>query len=130
MQVSENKLVLGSGKKITFNYSVWKVLDIDPLVIVLLDTLAKTGPLPCIGADVNATKGRNVFGISKADGSVVWQIVPVGISPGEVGEAVDAPYVAIYREDDGVLRVGNWGGYSLHLDPATGKEVRMRTWAK
>lgn len=130
MQFSENRLVLDSGSVVTFNYKVSEVLEFGDTAVVLLETSGTKSPLPGVVADVTTTKGSNVFGISKTDGRVLWQIVPVGISPGEVGEAVDAPYVAIYRKDDGVLRVGNWGGYSLYLDPATGKDVRKRTWAK
>ncbi len=126
MQFSENKLVLDGGREITFNYAVWEIVDFDSVAVVLLKTLAKTGPLPGVNADVNATKGQNVFGISKADGEVLWQIMEIWVSPPPPGESKEMPYVGLRRGTDGTVSATTWSGVSVYLDPLTGKEVRAR----
>ncbi|MHB1769075.1 MAG: hypothetical protein ACYCUV_14645 [Phycisphaerae bacterium] len=123
MEFKGDFLTLDSGTSVTFNYPVQEVLDVGELLVVLLATLATTQPLPDVRADISATKNRNVFGIAKADGRVIWQIPALA-------EDMDAPYIGMIVHPDGSLHVGAWKGVTVALDPLTGQEIGPRRWVK
>lgn len=114
MNFDGNRLVLDCGSELQFDHGIKEVLDFGEVLVVLLRIPAGT------------TYNRNVFGISKADGKVLWQIMPASISLGQV----DAPYVGMHHSEDGCLDATNWEGVTMYLDPVTGKEVRRWTWVK
>lgn len=124
MKFESNVLMLDSGISLTFNYPIWEVLDMRDAIAVLLATSGTKHPLPDVKADINATKNRNVFAISKADGRVIWQVASISVVPTER----ESPYVGIRRRDDGNLGCVNWDDITLVVDPTTGKEVD-RVWA-
>lgn len=114
MHIDGNRLVLDCRSEVQFDHEFEEVLDFGEVLVVLLRIPAGT------------KYNRNVFGISKADGKVLWQIVPASISLGQV----DAPYVGMRRSEDGCLHATNWEGVTMYLNPVTGREVKKWTWVK
>ena len=123
MEFNDNVLTLDSGISVAFNYPVQQVLDVGELLIVLLATPGIGRPPLDVKADIIATNNRNVFGIAKVDGRLVWQI------PART-EDVEASYVGMVLHRDGSLHVGEWKGVTVTLNPLTGREIGPRRWVK
>ena len=121
-----NGLMLDTGVSLAFNYPVQEVLEVGEIVVVLLDSLGTKQPLPGVKANINAAKSRNVFGISKVDGKVLWQIATTN----DANKELDNPYVGMGMNEDGSLLVGSWAGIVVALDPLTGREVAQQRWVK
>ena len=121
-----NGLMLDMDVSLTFNYPVQEVLEVGEIVVVLLDSLGTKQPLPGVNANINAAKSRNVFGISKVDGNVLWQIATTN----DANKELDNPYVGMGMNKDGSLSVGSWAGIVVTLAPLTGREVAQQRWVK
>ncbi len=115
MRYKGNKLVLDSGCEVLFDHGLKDVLEFGEIFVVLLS-------IP-----VGTTYNRNVFGISKADGRVLWQIQPTASI---VMPTNDNPYVGIGRKEDGAVSATTFDGITVYLDPISGKEVRKWSWTK
>ena len=76
----------------------------------------EAGPTLVVRVEVPAGErlNRNVYRIA-GDGSIVWQREE---SPH--GTEKDKPYMRIWNEPGGELRVGNWNGVYYRVDLATG----------
>ena len=103
---SENKLILDTGRQVSFKHDIDKVVSFDNVVVVLLK-------MPS-GIIFN----ENVFGVS-LDGQIRWQIQSL------LPDMEDSPHINIKRSANG-LDAYNWSGLKTRVDLKTGKIVDKR----
>lgn len=99
-------ILISSGLRVEFPWPVIKALEFEDAYVVMIEP------------DASSYFNENVFGIS-LDGKLLWQI--------EVRKHVYANscYTYIGRSDDNV-RLGNWDGDDLIVNPLTGKILSVR----
>lgn len=102
--IKDEKLILDSGKTVTFDYLIADIVAFDDAVVVRLNSPS------------DKHFNENVFGVSY-DGKILWQI--------EKKEHVydESPYTYIGQRDDNVI-LFNFDGLELTVEPATGKILK------
>jgi hypothetical protein len=105
-RIEEGKLLMDTGKAVSFKYPVYKAIGFDDVVVVML--LIQSG----------GRFNENVFGVSR-EGELIWQVP----EKGHVYES--SPYTNIGRDGDKVL-LANFDGLQLTVDPPTGKILDER----
>lgn len=103
-KIDGRKLVLAGGKTAEFPYPVSKVKYFEGVYIVLVE--------PPFGERFN----ENAYGVN-GEGEILWKVTAVK----HVRE--DSPYTGI-SEKAGVALLHNWDGYTLAIEPRTGKILR------
>lgn len=104
--ISKKTLKLASGKKVEFEYPIYKAVEIGDVIVV------------CLGIPVDRQFNENVFAVDR-DGRVLWQVNPVTpIKPISKGGG----YVGIGNAA-GLVRLFNWDGMVYDVDPNTGVVV-------
>lgn len=104
---TEGKDLIIDGEKITFDYELGEVLNVDGVIVIRL----KIPP--------DAVNNRNVFAIDPA-GNELWKIPE---NPKTSFD--DDPYMSIYREDEG-LWARTWSDWAYRLDPESGDIIDSR----
>ncbi len=106
-EIRERVLAVGEPQAVRytvqFDSPIAEVLDFDGVMVV------RTRP--------TSASNENVYGIS-ADGRIIWKV-------GSRRYAYEqSPYTAIRREGANV-RLFNWDGLELIVDPSTGRELSV-----
>lgn len=109
--VDRNRITVGDGHMTSFPYGIRQAEQIDDILVVLLDV-----PRGSIMTE-------NVFGISRVDGQIIWQI---DYCP-ETGTDPANWYTEILRRSGDSAWIGNWNGRVVDVDVATGKILRIWT---
>jgi hypothetical protein len=94
------------GNRIKFEYPIKKTVEISGTIIVLLNK-----PL-------QITYNENVFAVGLENKKIIWQISPRKY----YGENCPFTDIDIIRNQ---LRLFNWCGVYLDVDPATGKVLEV-----
>lgn len=105
-KVSGRQLQISEDATLEFDYPISEVVDVSDMLIVLLEVPAKESMM------------ENVFGVSKA-GHIVWQIEP---RPDLMADPVNC-YTGIFPPEEGRVRLGNWCGIDVVIDPHTGEVI-------
>jgi len=106
-KINRNMLVSEDGKTTKFEYEVKDVLEAKGVTIVLL----KVPP--------SEAMTQNVFGVSP-EGRILWQIEKIP----ETSSDETNTYVGMNKTSDQIVRIGNWNGLIVEIDPTTGKVTR------
>jgi hypothetical protein len=102
--INKRTLVSPTGVNVQLFKDAVDVVSFGDIAVVLLnydDVLSK---------DI----GRNVVAYNES-GCMIWKI---GLAPLSRNEN---PYTEIAKMDEKIVLLGNWIGFTLHVDPATGK---------
>lgn len=97
-------------KKVFFKCEVEQFIQFDNFIVVRIET------------PVSIIFNENVFGLSE-EGEIMWQI--------EHKEFIhnNSPYTNIKLLDNGQVRLSNWDGTHLEIEPLTG-EILREFWVK
>lgn len=104
---SGREVILPTGKSLTFDYPVAEILPFQTAAVVRLN--------PPVGSSGN----ENVYGIDY-EGSVLWRV------PQRKTVYRDSPYTGMRSEAD-LVRLFNWDGLELLIDPTTGTVLEERS---
>ncbi|MEL7571183.1 MAG: hypothetical protein AAGU14_11580 [Eubacteriaceae bacterium] len=97
-----------NDKEIKFNHDIFKYIEIDNIIIILLKR--------------NSNDKNNVFGIY--DGKIIWQIQSVlDLYP----NFHQMSYVGIKKYEDGNIIVTDFGGSRFIVNPQNGKIIDTAT---
>ena len=100
-QVKRKSVYFESGYRVKFGWPVREVVDCDPILVVRVESAP------------GHTFNENVFGVKDQSG-IVWT----------VGRRThvyeDSPYTGL-RKSNGNIKLFNWDGEELTLDPLNGK---------
>jgi hypothetical protein len=103
------RLPTSEGATVEFDHTIREVVEVGDVLIVLLDVPPKE------------SMTENVFGVSKA-GQILWQIERI---PATATDPVNC-YTSIFPPKGGIVRLYNWNGTGVRIDPQTGKV--LATW--
>lgn len=105
-KIEDNKLILTSGKIVSFKYPIRETLNFSEIIIVLLNVPPK------------ANFNENVYGVSY-NGKVLWQVLP------QRHLSSDSPYTGMNYEGN-KAGLYNWDSTLYIVEPKTGQVINKR----
>lgn len=108
-QIDGSELRFATGNTVTFDYPVLEVVEFPSSMVVVLNVPPKVNyPL-------------NVFGLTQ-NGKILWRITSLP----RVGAS---PYVGLIRRSEDRVRLANWDGMLVDVNPVDGT-VLAEEWGK